>query len=440
MVRLARWMAICAALGLAGCDMLQADAGSTGTTIRGVPNGVEVIDATRRVADQTKFLTQLFIVAGATDQAQPVAWHEVFLAGVDQIDAECDQYQRLLYEFHRKRTADRRGLVAIAAGTAAILGLTATPAAPIAITASAFGLAQDLFDARVDSVIFSAERTAVRNIIVQGRQRYIEGVLPAALISRPRVMIALRGYLMQCAPETIEANFNNAANGSRFAVTSPIVVDAQAAAAAVAPGLSLSQRAAVAVQGPAVRPEPTVVPVSSKAFGSVPEEGNITPGDVRIAQRALGIAATGGFGTGPANDTRSAIIEFERGMNMKNPAEWPNKDGTGRLTDRTYAELISLRAMPRIFANPFERAWLGNDVSRSGAAKLTQISPRRLATLWVKIRPAGGGPLATGDTLDAQVEIVRARIVKFREEQNIDPGKGGVLDSNLARALKLNED
>jgi hypothetical protein len=35
------------------------------------------------------------------------------------------------------------------------------------------------------------------------------------------MMIGLQGYLTQCSPAAIEANINNAANGSPFAVTNP---------------------------------------------------------------------------------------------------------------------------------------------------------------------------------------------------------------------------
>jgi hypothetical protein len=50
-----------------------------------------------------------------------------------------------------------------------------------------------------------------------GRAKYLTRLTAEDVASRPQTMIALQGYLTQCSPAAIEANINNAANGSRNA-------------------------------------------------------------------------------------------------------------------------------------------------------------------------------------------------------------------------------
>ena len=139
-------------------------------------------------------------------------------AGIYEIGRQCDQYLDVLFRFNRNQRSIRQGLTATGAATATILGLAGVVAMPIAITAAAFGLAASLYDAGVNSVLFTIEPSALRNVVLRGRQAYIEKLDLSRVNSRPRMMIALQGYLTQCSPATIEANVNNAASGAQSIV------------------------------------------------------------------------------------------------------------------------------------------------------------------------------------------------------------------------------
>src|SRR5262249_48906476 len=126
-------------------------------------------------------------------------WALVLKAGLYEIDRQCDQYLDALFRFNREQRATRQGLAAIGATTAAIMGLTDVTATAIAITAAAFGLGASLFDAGVSSVLFTIEPSALRNVALQGRRNYLEGLRQQEIVvdTRPDMMIVLQGYLAQ---------------------------------------------------------------------------------------------------------------------------------------------------------------------------------------------------------------------------------------------------
>ena len=95
-------------------------------------------------------------------------------AGVYEIGRQCDQYLDALFRFNREQRAGRQDLAAAAAATGAIMGLSGASAKALAITAAAFGLATSLFDASVNSVLFTIEPSALRNVALQGRKNYLE--------------------------------------------------------------------------------------------------------------------------------------------------------------------------------------------------------------------------------------------------------------------------
>ncbi len=73
----------------------------------------------------------------------------------------------MLFRFNRVQRAGRQDLEAAAAATAAVMGISGVGAKAIAITAAAFGLATSLFDASVNSVLFTIEPSA--------RERSVKG-------------------------------------------------------------------------------------------------------------------------------------------------------------------------------------------------------------------------------------------------------------------------
>src|SRR5204862_3174843 len=136
---------------------------------------------------------------------------------------------------NREQRAGRQDLAAAAAATGAIMGLSGVSSKAIGIAAAAFGLASSLFEAQVNSVLFTIEPSALRNVALQGRKWYLEKQLNInGIKSRPDMLIALQGYLAQCSPAALEANINNAASGAP-SVVSPIPDVAEKAAALAAP-------------------------------------------------------------------------------------------------------------------------------------------------------------------------------------------------------------
>ena len=175
-----------------------------------------------------------------------------------EIGRQCDQYLDVLFRFNRNQRAIRQGLTATGAATASILGVAGVVAMPIAITAVAFGLAASLYDAGVNSVLFTIEPSALRNVVLKGRQAYIRKLDLSKVNSRPRLLIALQGYLTQCSPATIEANVNNAASGAESVVNVRQGVSADGAILG-APGVTLIERATPPATSTAI---PTAIPTA----------------------------------------------------------------------------------------------------------------------------------------------------------------------------------
>jgi hypothetical protein len=254
------------------------------------------------------------------------------------------------------------------------MGLADVAAVPIAIVATAFGLAGSLFDAGVGSVLFQVEPSALRNIVNQGRQAYLDGLAQrtnnfTAINTRPDMMIGLQGYLTQCSPAAIEANINNAANGSPFAVTNTNLQPGTAAfnVATGTPPVTLVGRPFALSPQPLIPAKPTpakqIRPPSCTLFDS---EKSLTAGDIQRAQRALGISASGC--PGPAGSpTRLAIEEFQKAMLDRPGSNFPPNEETGTLGGRRTRDfLISIGAMPQGFQTPFERFFLGNTEDMRG--------------------------------------------------------------------------
>jgi hypothetical protein len=239
------WLVGCFALLLSACSLIRDQADPTLVSIRGVPPTLEQLNVDATVYSQNQLVNDLMVAAGLPPgtllKPYDDYWSLIMRAGVYEIGRQCDQYLDVLFRFNREQRAGRQDLAAAAAATGAIMGLSGVSAKAIAITAAAFGLATSLFDASVNSVLFTIEPSALRNVALQGRKKYLEDLRDrkVQINTRPDMLIALQGYLTQCSPAAIEANINNAANGSPFAVTSPEEKQAKDAAVLAAPGTAL---------------------------------------------------------------------------------------------------------------------------------------------------------------------------------------------------------
>jgi hypothetical protein len=201
---------------LTSCHALR-DQFDTSTTVdvSGVQPSLEQLNIRSDNQAQADLVSDLVTKAGLPTMPplNDSNWSAVAEAGFYEVGRQCDQYMTLLFRFNRNQRALRQGLTAVGAATATILGLASVAAAPIAITAAAFGLSASLFDAGVNSVLFTVEPSALRTIVLKGRKSYIDSLDMTKITSRPRMLMAVQGYLLQCSPAAIEANVNNAANG-----------------------------------------------------------------------------------------------------------------------------------------------------------------------------------------------------------------------------------
>ncbi len=422
-------VALAMALGLAACG-LRDQADPNAVSVRGVQPTLEQMNLTANGSTQVTLVGNLATLAGYNvkdlgpgDQR----WSEVFEAGVYEVGRQCDQYLDALFRFNREQRANRQGLMAAASASGAIMGLAGVTTVAIAITAAAFGLTASLFDAGVNSVLFTIEPSALRTVVLKGRQAYLDKLVrdKVQINSRPRMMIALQGYLAQCSPAAIEANINNAASGG-LSVSSPLKDDAEQAAGLAAPALVTLKRAQQ-ITGGAVqeRSQPVTLPT-----GAAESERNLPSPELKAAQKALGIPDDGRYGS----TTRDAIMEFQRGMYRRFPGLWPGPQVSGTLSDRTGRTLPTLGPMPPVFRSPFERAYLGNDGGMFTGDPLSTVDVGRLdqTLVLLGVPPDRAGAAATPD---AKLTLMRDRIAELRRSLNMPSAKGPVLDSELFRAV-----
>jgi hypothetical protein len=424
--------AACIAVLLTACQ--PADPGSV--SVRGVQPTVEQLNITSNTAAQNLLVNDLIVKAGLTRTPGPrdPDWSVVTEAGIYEIGRQCDQYLDVLFRFDRRTQAVRQGLTATGAATATIMGLASVAAAPIAITAAAFGLSAALYDAGTNSVLFTIEPSALRNVVLRGRKGYLDSLDLNKIDSRPRMMIALQGYLSQCSPAAIEANVNNAASGADSVASTNPAVSARAAALA-APATTLIQRANVVTTSAVEAPPP--LPTASVPRNAKPQEKNVSIRELEIAQSALGLTPDGNFGPNDNSDTRTALREFQAGMISR--GEWPKDELTGLLAGQTYEWLRALSAMSSTqFAGPFERAYLGNTTGTM-STRLTKADPILLDALLAD----AGVPKDTASP-DDKMKLLHAKLQVLRKDQNVGPPKGvepgkaqlGALDAALFAKLR----
>jgi hypothetical protein len=156
----------------------------------------------------------------------------------------------------------------------------------------------------------------------------------------------------------------------------------------------------------------------------------VSPLGVASAKRALGVLGEGD------SETRTAILEFQRGRNKRNPSQWPEADINGELSGRTSELLPFLSPMPPTFRTPFERAFHGNNEGPL-VQRLTQVSPEQLSALLAVVMvtdsqvPANSPP----DVIGVKMNVLRDKLAELRKARRVDPDQGGVLDARLYNSL-----
>jgi hypothetical protein len=339
------------------------------------------------IAAQDQMVDALIHTAGLPPEALSARnpnWSLVWKAGLYEIGRQCDQYLDALFRFNREQHALHQDLAAAAGATGAIMGIAGASAKALAITAAAFGLSNALFEAHVNSVLFTIEPSALRNVAQQGLHNYLKSIDESKILSRPDTLIALQGYLTQCSPAAIEANINNAASGAPSVVSSNPDV-AEKSAALAAPGSAVvtqkktpEQRATEAVLG-RVTTKPLVLTADLTAPHLDPSEGVISKRVMTNIQNALGVkkpdSDPGLADSG--SETRTDIREFQDGMIAR--GIWQPAEKTGKLSGKTFDLLSTISPMPKeLFMTPFERAFLGNSAVVEGHKIYTAPDVNRL--------------------------------------------------------------
>ena len=443
---------------LTACQALRDEADVGSVSVRGVAPTLEQLNISRDTAAQDAFVNDLIRKAGLDYTPRPgdYSWGFVAEAGIYEIGRQCDQYLDVLFRFNRNQRAIRQGLTATGAATASILGVAGVVAMPIAITAVAFGLAASLYDAGVNSVLFTIEPSALRNVVLKGRQAYIRQLDLSKVNSRPRLLITMQGYLTQCSPATIEANVNNAASGAESVVNVRPGAFADGALLG-APGATLIQQAtppatptqvaipatptqvATAVTTATVKPPPDV-PVEARPRNAKAQEKNVSLEQLKNAQRALGVDDDGNFGPTDDSTTRMALREFQRGMIRRNL--WDAIEETGMLTGKTFNLLAFIGPMSRTpFFTPFERSYLGNETGAM-SARFATLDESRMQNALAKY---GVSEAQRDITKPAEMlKLLRARFSTLRTEKGVGPPVGvepaksrpDVLDDALFQKVK----
>lgn len=440
MLKIGRGPALAMAIVLGGCGTLD--------NVAGLPPTPERLSANAMASAQleTRYIEALSVRAGlggAMPATTSADWRLIQRAGIRDIDSRCDEYLDALFRFNRQQQAVRQGITATAATTGTILSIVRAASSAFGIVTAAFGLSASLFDAGANSVLFTIEPSALRNVVLEGRDKYAALMDKHPPSTRPDTMIQLQGYLAQCSPATIEANINLAANGSRNAVTHfddrSALNAARLAGAAIAPA-ALAPASTQSPQDQARRdvargvrggPQGPVIPQGDPDIRPVEVAARITATDVKSAQVMLGLPITGLMGPhrdGQTNSMRFAIMEFERGMQVRDDG-WST---TGNLAGKTYDTLVGASSpMPPALKSPFERALLTNLPGRSTDKPFTALDLASVRAVW--IRTARSDPPAD---LNAEQLLEKLRPMFAARRQLERLGSGNHLDAQLWEVIK----
>lgn len=401
------WFVACFALGLPSCSLMRDQ--TDPSIVSGIPPTLEQLNISTTADAQDLMVTELIRMAGLSSQPLPGSedWDLIMKAGVYEIGRQCDQYLDALFRFNREQRAGRQDLAAAAAATAAIMGLSGASAKAIAITAAAFGLATNLFDASVNSVLFTIEPSALRNVALQGRKKYLDDLRDQNVIinSRPDVLIALQGYLTQCSPAAIEANINNAASGAPSVVTpSQDGSVARAAAALAAPATAL-----IMPRKPQelVRSRTTEVPKISPNYARFLEDTSAlySPPQVKKIFAALCVSPTEVNNAGAASTT-ARIKAFQQWWHFDPAKQMPS--ATGRLTSR---EINFLLGQPDCERPRFENIYEVNFRRGAGSEPPKDInSPALIGAMNQKLAEPKLAPNATVSDMRSRIPDVRKAV------------------------------
>src|SRR5262245_8823945 len=137
----------------------------------------------------------------------PGDWYPVAEAGFNYIDDQCRLYFNRLFFLNRERDQLKSGILATAATTAAILGVTGASTTSMTVVAQAFGLGAAATDLIAGTYLYNLPPATTQGFVKEMQLAYREGAaLKRTEINPPTAAYhVIQSYLALCLPPTIEA-------------------------------------------------------------------------------------------------------------------------------------------------------------------------------------------------------------------------------------------
>jgi hypothetical protein len=199
-MRVAGAIVACLSFSLAGCTLYGWEKRHGIDPILD-PAAVEIANA-----NHIRILTALARDANLVPST-PGDWYPVAEAGFNYIDDECRLYFNHLFFLNREKEQLKSGIIAAAATTAAILGVTGASSKSMTVVAEAFGFGSIATDLIAGTYLYQLPPATTQGFVKEMQLAYREGVaIRRAEITTPTTAYhAIQAYLALCLPPTIEA-------------------------------------------------------------------------------------------------------------------------------------------------------------------------------------------------------------------------------------------
>jgi hypothetical protein len=181
----------------------------------GVGTAIQNPDVITVTELQNAYLQELCRQAGpsASSPCEPAgfspAWGMIVQAGMNDIDARCDAYLAWLDDKRRSYGPIVSEINSLNTAAQSIMRVTGVGANPITLVGIAFGLASDTFTNIRARLLLEVNHSTVQSIVLSRQQAYREGINKQVIDNRAAAVYALRSYLRQCMPMTIETQINS---------------------------------------------------------------------------------------------------------------------------------------------------------------------------------------------------------------------------------------
>lgn len=387
-----------------------------------------IADATARQDIYVKEICQQagFSMPESSDRAASCldksGWNEFVIAGINDINARCDNYLTWLDARRRDRAPVLKEILAVTGATNSILTASGADTTTLGIVSAAMALAGATYENWNSRLLLAINQSTIVEIVYSRQQQFMDSLRNKNFDNRPAALYVLRNYLRLCMPTTIEADINTSMTlvqrGSLSdARDRPIVplVGVPSAAQYLPPPRSLDEKSRIGH------------PLSGR------EESIRLADGIRI-QAALGVSpANGDFGV-ENSPTRLKLKEFETAYYQANslfppkaPIPMQNIDGIVR-TDAEHSAVIFVAGVVRNcgsakFASMYEMAVFAN-LSRNGVRSFV-IRALRYAKAQGKIQAVP--PIASVTPTQCEVPPdMREAIKRFKEVFQI--GNNGEID------------